>query len=82
MNLVKGKGDEECGGSGYFGRVGIYEVLPITEKVSRMILERSSAAEIEKLAKEEGMVTLKQDGYLKALEGGTSIEEVLRGAQE
>ena len=82
MKLFRGKGDEECGGSGYFGRVGIYEVLPITEKVSRMILERSSAADIEKLAKEEGMVTLKQDGYLKALEGVTSIEEVLRVAQE
>ena len=82
MKLYKGKGDEECGNSGYFGRVGIYEVLPITEKVSRLILERASSGDIEKQAKEEGMISLKQDGYLKALEGVTSIEEVLRVAQE
>lgn len=82
MKLFKGKGDEECGNSGYYGRVGIYEVLPVTEKVSRLILERASSADIEKQAKEEGMITLKQDGYLKALEGVTSIEEVLRVAQE
>ncbi len=82
MKLYKGKGDEECAGSGYYGRVGIYEVLPISERISRLILERSSASDIEKLAKEEGMITLKQDGYLKALEGVTSIEEVLRVAQE
>ena len=82
MKLYKGKGDEECANSGYFGRVGIYEVLPITEKISRLILERSSASDIEKQAREEGMISLKQDGYLKALEGVTSIEEVLRVAQE
>ncbi len=82
MKLYRGKGDEECGNAGYYGRVGIYEVLPITEKISRLILERSSSADIEKLAREEGMITLKQDGYLKALEGVTGIEEVLRVAQE
>lgn len=82
MKLYKGKGDEECANSGYYGRVGIYEVLPISERISRGILERSSASDIEKMAKEEGMITLKQDGYLKALEGVTSIEEVLRVAQE
>ena len=47
-----------------------------------MILERSTSTDIEKKAKEEGMVTLKQDGYLKVLEGETTIEEVLRVAQE
>lgn len=80
--LYKGKGDAECGDSGYYGRVGIFEVLPITEKISRLILERAAAGDIEKIAREEGMITLKQDGYLKVLEAVTSIEEVLRVAQE
>ena len=80
--LYKGQGDAECGNTGYYGRIGIFEVLPITEKISRLILERVSSSEIEHQAREEGMVTLKQDGYLKVLEGLSSIEEVLRVAQE
>lgn len=80
--IFKGKGCQECGNSGYYGRVGIFEVLPVTDSIGRMILERSSATDIEKKAKEEGMVTLKQDGYLKVLSGETTIEEVLRVAQE
>jgi type IV pilus assembly protein PilB len=80
--LYKGEGDAECGNSGYFGRTGIFEVLPVSEKVSRLILERSASGAIEKVAREEGMISLKQDGYLKALDGTTTIEEVLRVAQE
>lgn len=68
--------------SGYKGRVAIFEVLPVSEKIGRLILERAPASDIEALAKAEGMVTLKQDGYLKVLDGITSIEEVLRVAQE
>lgn len=82
VQLYRGKGDKECNGSGYWGRIGIFEVLPVTEKISRLILERSSAMEIGKEARMEGMITLKQDGYLKVLEGITSMEEVLRVAQE
>jgi len=80
--LYRGKGDPECGSSGYFGRIGIFEVLPITERIGKLILERASAANIEKQAKEEGMIPLKQDGYLKITEGITTVEEVLRVAQE
>jgi type IV pilus assembly protein PilB len=80
--LYRGKGDPECGSSGYFGRIGIFEVLPITERIGKLILERASAADIEKQAKEEGMIPLKQDGYLKITEGITTVEEVLRVAQE
>lgn len=80
--LYKGEGDPECGNSGYFGRIGIFEVLPITEKISRLILERAASSAIEREAREEGMITLKQDGYLKVLEGISTIEEVLRVAQE
>ncbi len=82
VKLYKGKGDPECGSSGYFGRVGIFEVIPITEKISRLILERSSASDINKEARAEGMITLKQDGYLKVAEGITTVEEIIRVAQE
>jgi type IV pilus assembly protein PilB len=82
IKVYKGKGCEACGNSGYYGRIGIFEVLPVTDAISKLILERSPASEIEKKAREEGMVTLKQDGYLKVLEGETTIEEVLRVAQE
>ncbi|KKR41626.1 MAG: hypothetical protein UU51_C0026G0003 [Microgenomates group bacterium GW2011_GWC1_41_20] len=82
VKFYRGKGDPECGSSGYHGRVGLFEVLPITEKIGKLILERSSAADIDKLAKEEGMISMKQDGYLKVVEGITTVEEVLRVAQE
>ena len=80
--FFRGKGCQNCGNSGYYGRVGFFETLPVTEKISQLILSRSSAEEIEKQGKLEGMLTLKQDGYLKVLEGITTIEEVLRVAQE
>jgi type IV pilus assembly protein PilB len=82
FKFYKGKGDDECNNTGYFGRIGIFEVLPVTEKVSRLILEKVTDVQIEKQARNEGMITLKQDGYLKILEGVTSVEEVLRVAQE
>ncbi len=82
VKLYKGKGCQECNGTGYFGRVGVFEVLPISEKIGRMVLERASADQVEKQAVEEGMITMKQDGYLKVLEGVTTIEEVLRVAQD
>lgn len=82
LSLAKGKGCPECNNTGYLGRIGIYEVLPVTEKIARLITENVSAADIEKTAIEEGMITLKQDGYLKVIEGVTAIEEVLRVAQD
>ncbi|MEK7526584.1 MAG: GspE/PulE family protein [Patescibacteria group bacterium] len=82
IKLYRGKPTPENNNSGYLGRIGIYEVIPVTEKIARLILERSPASDIDKVAREEGMITLKQDGYLKALEGLTTIEEVLRVAQE
>ncbi len=81
LKLAKGAGCTECNDTGYLGRIGIYEVLPITEKVGRLILERQPAIEIEKQALTEGMILMKQDGYIKALERITTIEEVLRVAE-
>lgn len=80
--LYRGKPTPENNNSGYLGRVGIYEVLPVSEKISRLILQRSPASDVEKEAVAEGMITMKQDGYLKALQGVTTIEEVLRVAQQ
>lgn len=82
FRLYRGKGCQECNKTGYYGRMGIFEVLPVSEKIGRLILERTSSFQIEKQAVDEGMVTLKQDGYLKVLEGITTIEEVLRVAQD
>lgn len=79
--LYKGKGCDFCGQSGYMGRIGIYEVMPITERISRLILEKSDAKTIETEAIKEGMITMKQDGYLKVLEGISTVDEILRVAQ-
>ncbi|PIS14628.1 type II secretion system protein GspE [Candidatus Shapirobacteria bacterium CG09_land_8_20_14_0_10_39_12] len=80
--LSKGKGCQECNNTGYFGRIGVFEVLPVTEKIARLVTENTMAMDIEKTAVSEGMITLKQDGYLKAVEGITTLEEVLRVAQD
>jgi type IV pilus assembly protein PilB len=82
VKLYKGPGCDQCGGSGYLGRIGIFETLPITEKIATLILQRSDSGTIEKEAVAEGMITMKQDGYLKVLQGLTTVEEILRVAQE
>lgn len=82
IKLYKGKGCSRCGGSGYKGRVGVFEVLTVSEKISRLMMDNASDVEIEKTAIENGMVTMIQDGYLKALEGITTIEEVLRVSRD
>lgn len=82
VSLFEGKGCPECNGSGYSGRIAIFEVLPLSDKISRLILVRETSQTIEKTAISEGMITMIQDGYLKVLEGLTTIEEVLRVAQE
>lgn len=79
--LYKGAGCDKCGGSGYYGRIGIYEVLRVTDKIARLIMERADATTVENAAREDGMIIMKQDGYLKVLDGVTSLEEVIRVAQ-
>lgn len=73
---------KKCAGASFVGRMGIFEVLPINDKVGRLILAHETAATIEKQAIEGGMVKMLQDGMLKVLEGLTTVEEVLRVAQE
>lgn len=81
ITLYKGVGCNVCGHTGYMGRIGIFEVLAASTKIMNLIYQRSSSQDIEKVAHEEGMITLLQDGYLKAIEGVTTLEEVLRVAE-
>jgi type IV pilus assembly protein PilB len=76
--VYKGRGCDRCNGTGYSGRQGLYEVMPITPEIREMILDRCSAADLQKKAVELGMLTLRQDGLLKIQKGITTIEEVLR----
>jgi len=81
LHFYKGKGCEKCHGLGYKGRVGLYEVMTMTPKIEEVILSgKVSEYEIEKLAMEDGMVKMVQDGLLKAISGTTTIEEVFRVA--
>ncbi|OGH11247.1 MAG: hypothetical protein A2857_06505 [Candidatus Levybacteria bacterium RIFCSPHIGHO2_01_FULL_36_15] len=82
FRLYKGRGCDSCGNSGYYGRVGIFELMVISEKIEKLILQKADALTIENMSKNEGMITMKQDGYLKAIEGVSTIDEILRVAQE
>ncbi len=79
--LVKGK-DTPSQPHGYSGRAGIYEVMDVTEEIQQLIVARATSAEIQHKAIEQGMVTMRQDGYLKALTGLTTLEEVNRVASD
>jgi type IV pilus assembly protein PilB len=71
-------GCSRCGGSGYRGRVGLYELMVVTEDIRSLILRRSSTDEIARVAEKEGLIRLRDDGLLKAARGITTIEEALR----
>jgi type IV pilus assembly protein PilB len=74
----KGKGCEVCNHTGYKGRVGLYEVMEISEELRELILVGASALELRKKAVEEGMITLRRSGLQKVIDGVTTIEEVAR----
>jgi type IV pilus assembly protein PilB len=74
----RGKGCERCNGTGYKGRVGLYEVMEITEELRELILVGASALELKRKAVDEGMITLRRSGLRKVMEGVTTIEEVAR----
>lgn len=78
MKCYKGKGCSACGGSGYKGRIALYEIMPVGTEIKEMVLEGASADELKKTAMRLGMKTLRQSGLTKIKEGMTSIEEVLR----
>jgi len=68
---------DRCGGSGYKGRVGIYQLMPISESIERIILQQGTTADIEDQARKEGVKTLRESGLQKVKQGMTSLEEVL-----
>jgi len=82
VELFRGKGCDECRGTGYRGRVGIYELFVITEDARGLILAKRPSGEIRRHAIERGMVTLRDDGWAKARAGITTVEEILRVTQE
>jgi len=79
--LYRAKGCERCGNSGFLGRSSVAEVLPIGDRIRRLVLERADVLEIERTARADGMKTMREDGLSKALAGQTTLEEVLRVTQ-
>lgn len=82
FTLYKGEGCVECNKTGYLGRVGIYEIILTSVEMNQLILKRANAEVLEEQSKKEGFISMKQDGFLKALKGVTTLEEVLRVAEE
>ena len=76
--LYKGRGCRLCQGTGYRGRIGIFELMVITDEIRSRILENTSAPELRKLAAKQGMRSLRDDGFRHLYEGRTTIEEILR----
>ena len=81
ITLFRAKKDRPQTEPDYKGRIGIFEVMRISEPIQKLILQRAPATELEKVAIAEGMMLMKQDGYIKTLEGLTTLEEVLRVAE-
>lgn len=79
--LVKGVDDTDAPG-GYAGRVGLYEAIEVDEDMQKLIVSRATSAEVMRVAKEKGTVTMRQDGALKVLSGITTLEEVNRVASD
>jgi type IV pilus assembly protein PilB len=74
----KGEGCNTCNGTGYKGRIALYEVMPVRDELKELILEGASASEIKKTAVRLGMATLRMSGLVKIKEGVTTVEEILR----
>ena len=80
--LHKPIGCTECGGSGYYGRTSIFEVLTVDDTIRRLILRHAEANELQRAAVEQGMRTMYDDGMAKVLKGETTVEEVLKVTRE
>jgi type IV pilus assembly protein PilB len=76
--LYRAVGCGSCSNTGYRGRTGLYEVMPMSEEIERLTVDRASSETIRAVALEQGMMELRMDGLLKAAKGFTSIEEIAR----
>ncbi len=82
FKLYRPKGCNTCGSSGYKGRIGIYETLSMDDKLAEVVLSNASESKIKQQAKRQGMITMRQDGIMKAIKGETTIEEVIKVTKE
>ncbi len=82
MKFYSGKGCEKCSKTGYKGRIGVHEILENTPEIEDLIVKRATSQDIEAQAVSQGMVTMWQDGFIKAVQGTTTIEEILRVTKE
>lgn len=82
LTVYKGNGCDNCHNTGYKGRIGIFELMVISEKIRQAIVDKKSAMDITKIAQSEGMQSLREDGLQKVLDGITTVEEVLRVTSE
>ena len=82
IRVYKGKGCDVCHGTGYSGRIGIYEILSVSEDIKKAIMEKKDADVIKKIAIKNGMTTMYEDGVNKMMQGVTTIEEILRVTKE
>jgi type IV pilus assembly protein PilB len=82
VTLYKAVGCPKCNDSGYISRTGIFEALKMSENIAKAVRSRSTISDVHNIALKEGMITMAQDGFIKALEGITTIEEVLRVRNE
>jgi len=78
VRLYKGKGCEICRHTGYTGRIGIFEVMVMNEKLNQAILAKKNVDELSQIARQTGMRTMFEDGIIKVTEGITTVEELLR----
>ena len=82
LKFYQGKGCDKCNNTGYKKRIGIFEILEVTETIKQLAIQKVSSSQITKHARSEGMIAMKEDGVIKALGGITSIEEVWRVTKE
>jgi len=82
VETFKGAGCEKCFGSGHLGRVGIFEMMELNDRIRKLIMENADASVLTAAAREIGMRNLREDGWLKVSQGVTTAEEVLRVTQE
>ena len=80
--FYKGKGCKKCNNQGYKGRIGIYEILEITPEIKEAINKKVDSEKLIEIARKQNMLTVLEDGYIKAKNGITTIEEVLRVIKE
>jgi type IV pilus assembly protein PilB len=82
FTLYQAKGCADCNNTGYSGRIGVYEVFNISPQMEKLVINHATTLDVQNQAISEGMITMRQDGFLKALEGITTIEEVIAKISE